>query len=696
MNTDPTRTNMLAGETSPYLIQHANNPVAWRPWSADTLAEARAAHKPILLSIGYSACHWCHVMAHESFEDAETAELMNRGFVNIKVDREERPDLDKVYQLAHQLLTRRPGGWPLTIFLTPHDLAPFFAGTYFPTSSRYDMPCFRDVLTGVLRMHERFGNEIREQNAAVISALAETEIQRQNTDATVSREHLRIAWDGLLLSFDSTHGGFGHAPKFPHTGNMELLLCKPVGGTDARALDPAPRHAALFTLKRMVLGGLFDQVGGGFYRYSTDEYWMIPHFEKMLYDNGPLLGLCSTAAQITGDPLFASAAHKTAAWMMREMQAQDGGYYSSLDADSEGQEGKFYVWTRRELEQILSESEFRICAEAFALKGPPKFEGRFWHLHADTDAAFLARRLKQDTEAVRSRIDGALAKLFVARESRVRPHCDDKILTSWNGLAIGGMATAARIFAQPQYYTSARKAADFVHDHLWQRGRLCATTRAGRAHVNGFLDDYAFLMDGLLCMLRARWCSRDLEFAIDLADAVLTHFEDKPKGGFYFTSDDHEKLLLRSKPYVDESTPAGNGVAALAFTRLGHLLGNSRYLDAAARIFDAAAGSVERAPHAHASLLRAWMEFTGGAWTIIVRGETPSLGEWQNRCDQAFAPMGSTYAIPHGAKGLPRALDRFPADRETTAYLCSGLHCLAPIRSVLELEAVLAEYPAQG
>ncbi|HEY7840856.1 MAG TPA: thioredoxin domain-containing protein, partial [Gammaproteobacteria bacterium] len=438
---DTKHVNALAAETSPYLLQHAHNPVQWYPWGTEALERARRENKPILLSIGYSACHWCHVMAHESFEDEATAALMNEHFVNIKVDREERPDIDKIYQTAQQLLTRRTGGWPLTMFLTPEDQVPFFGGTYFPPEPRYGMPGFRDLLARVAEYYRSERAAIGRQNEALVETLER--LQHVTTPGQPDPAPLHAAVDELESIFDAQFGGFGGAPKFPHPSNLEFLAdyaaCRREEG------DSGPERATRmtrFTLERMAEGGICDQLGGGFCRYSVDAYWMIPHFEKMLYDNGPLLALYADAWHVTREPLFRRVASETADWVMREMQSPDGGYYSSLDADSEGAEGRFYVWTQEEVRAALTDEEYRALAPRFGLDRPPNFE-HAWHLHVFRPVGEISTLLSVDAAKVETLIDSARRKLLRVREKRVRPGRDEKVLTSWNALMIRGMARAA-------------------------------------------------------------------------------------------------------------------------------------------------------------------------------------------------------------------------------------------------------------
>ena len=687
----PARTNALANETSPYLLQHADNPVDWQPWGPEALDRARLEDKPILLSIGYSACHWCHVMAHESFEDEATARLMNELYVNIKVDREERPDIDKIYQTAHQLLARRAGGWPLTVMLTPDDHAPFFAGTYFPEAPRHGMPSFRQVLSGVAQLYRERRDDIRRQNASLIEALASLDpgAGAEAGEEPPTRAALDVARAALMQSYDARHGGFGDAPKFPHPTSLERLM-RDYAARPASADGAAGLAAATFTFRKMCGGGLYDHVGGGFCRYSVDAEWMIPHFEKMLYDNGPLLSVAAELHQVSGDAAFARVARETAAWVMREMQSPEGGYYSTLDADSEGEEGKFYVWTPDEVRGLVAEDEYAALASRFGLDRPPNFEGSHWHLHAFREVSDVARDIGATETETAERIDHALATLFEVRSHRVRPGRDEKVLTSWNGLMIKGMATAGRILGAPELVASAERAVDFIRGAMWSGGRLHATYKDGRARFNGYLDDYASLADGLLALLATRWNARDLEFAIALADAMLEHFEDREHGGFFFTADDHERLIHRPKPMTDDSTPSGNGVAATVLGRLGHLLGDTRYLRAAERVLHAAREGLERFPHAHTALLVALEEFFDPPEIVVIRAEPGELEIWRARASAGYAPRRLVVAIPGDAAELPALLAERTPRGSPVAYVCEGHVCDAPITEFGAFHARLA------
>jgi uncharacterized protein len=662
--------NRLAAETSPYLQQHADNPVDWYPWGEEALARARLENKPILLSIGYSACHWCHVMAHESFENAATAQLMNRWFVNIKVDREERPDLDKIYQAAQQLLTQRSGGWPLTMFLTPGDQQPFFGGTYFPRDANHGLPAFAELLKRVSEYYHAEGAAIREQNGRLAAAFESLGPARAAADGGVALDDtpLQRARAALERSFDPRFGGFSAAPKFPHAQSIERCL---------RDASPAALSMATLTLTGMAEGGIYDQLAGGFARYSVDEAWTIPHFEKMLYDNAQLLGTYAAAAAVTGNELFARIAGETADWVLRDMRAPQGGFYSSLDADSEGHEGRFYVWTTAEVADRLSEAEYALFAHRFGLDQPANFEGR-WHLCIRVPIAGA------DEQRL---IESARAKLLAVRTLRVWPGRDEKVLTAWNALMIRGLAIAARTLHRPDLADAATHAVDFIHRTLWQDGRLLATYKDGRAHLNAYLDDYAFLADALLELLQARWRDRDLEFARSLAEAILERFADSQGGGFYFTASDHERLIHRSKSFSDESIPAGNAVAAGVLCRLGFLLGVPRYRAAAERALRAGFPAMREYPEGHMSLSAVLEDYLKPLEILILRG--PEAPRWQHALVSRYAPSRMVFAIPNDTPELPASIAAKRPQGQAVAYLCSGTSCSAPFTRLEELERAL-------
>lgn len=676
--------NSLARETSPYLLQHAHNPVDWRPWNGEALMLARREDKPILLSIGYSACHWCHVMAHESFEDAETAALMNTHFVNIKVDREERPDLDRIYQTAHHALNRRGGGWPLTVFLAPHTLTPFFAGTYFPKEPRYGMISFRDLLQRVRDYYQENHAEISAESARWQDFFAQLSKTEPVAESALSSAPLDNARRELATHFDTQHGGFSAAPKFPHPTYLERLLRHWALTRDHGTADQSALHMAITTLTSMAEGGLYDQLGGGFYRYSVDAQWLIPHFEKMLYDNGPLLALYVDAWRITKSPVFFRTARDTAAWIASTMQSPQGGYYSSLDADSEGEEGKYYVWDRENVRAMLSDKEAAIVMPYFGLTDDANFEGHAWHLHVARQLDEVTQDAGIDLVEAQNHLNKARTKLLAARAARIAPGRDEKILTSWNALTITGMVRAGRFFGAPEFVDSAIRALDFLRDTMWNDGRLMATYKDGRARFNAYLDDYSFLLYATLEILQTRFREQDLNFAQQLADAILSHFDDTAQGGFFFTSHDHEALLHRPKVFADEAIPAGNAVAASALIRMGHLLAETRYLDAAQRVLRASWEAATQLPSAHSALLHALEEWLYPPQLVFLRGSFNDVGHWQRTLDEDFAPRRLIFPLGQNGRTLPGAQDAAAA-ASVRAYRCDNFACSPPIHDLSEL-----------
>jgi len=686
----PRYTNRLSSETSPYLLQHAHNPVDWYPWCEEAFDRARMEGKPVLVSIGYSSCHWCHVMEAESFEDEETARLLNDRFVNVKVDREERPDIDRIYQIAQHLLTRRSGGWPLTMFLSPETRRPFFGGTYFPKAARYGLPAFKDVLARVADYYASHRAEIERQGAALMEVFNEIDAVSSPSEARLDDRPLAAARAALADSFDGRFGGFGGAPKFPHPLTLELLLRLARAGADPQAL-----HMAALTLRRMGEGGINDQLAGGFCRYSVDPYWMIPHFEKMLYDNGSLLAVYADAALATGDPFYRHIADATAEWIVREMQSPDGGYFSSFDADSEGHEGKYYVWDRSEVERALMPEEYAAFAPRFGLDREPNFEGR-WHLHTFVSIEEIAARLGKTSKEIEALIESARTKLRAVRSHRVPPARDDKILTSWNALAIRGMARAARALGRADLAASAWRAVQFIRGTHWRDGRLLATSRDGRAQLPAYLDDYVFLADAVLELNTVRFSAQDLGFARDLIEVVLDHFLDRRSGGLYFTSDEHEALIHRSMSLGDDATPSGNGIGALVLQRMGCLLGERRYLEAAERILHAAWGAIERHPTSHVSLLLALEEYLNPPQIVILRGEPAEIEQWRAELAKIYAPRRLTLAIASHVTDLPAALAEKAPRARAVAYVCRGTVCSPPIESLGELAATLGTTATAG
>jgi uncharacterized protein len=615
--------NHLADQPSLYLRQHADNPVDWYPWGEEAFAKARAENKPILLSIGYSACHWCHVMARESFVDIATAELMNALFINIKVDREERPDLDKIYQLSHQLLTGRGGGWPLTVFLTPDDHLPFFAGTYFPSVARYGMPSFKQVLQELAGIYRNNPSAVRQQNAQFAEMLKQLTKARIAANEVLDDKPISAARAELQDQFDSVNGGFGGAPKFPNPTNLEFLLKdnlllsslavmpakagiqksflkeldSRVRGNDDLLSNYKNNNLKIVetTLTKMAFGGIYDHIGGGFFRYSVDAQWEIPHFEKMLYDNAQLLSCYAQAYLIEDKNLYKKIIIETVNWLQREMQSIEGGFYSTLDADSEHVEGKFYYWDKAEIQNLLTVEEYQAVSNYFNLNQAANFE-EHWHLHV----------VQNNNDPL---VQSAREKLLQVRNKRIRPGRDEKILTAWNALLIKGLVLAGFALDKTEWITAAQKIVDFIRANLWINKRLFACYQHNKAYLPAYLDDHAFLLEALLTLLQVRFRAQDLQWAIELAEILLTYFYDDKNGGFFFTATDHEQLIQRPKPLQDEAIPAGNSIAAYALLRLGRLLDEPRYLQAAEKTLRAAWLMITAYPSAHCSLLNALQEY---------------------------------------------------------------------------------------
>jgi uncharacterized protein len=622
-------------------------------------------------------------MAHESFEDAETAALMNKLFVNIKVDREERPDLDQIYQAAHQLFNERSGGWPLTMFLTPEQV-PFFGGTYFPKTARYGLPGFGQLLEKVERFFREKRTDLQEQGSQIRAALGRMGPQDSAHQSEFSGMLLDVALDTLKANFDGLNGGFGGAPKFPHPTDLEFSLRRFAATGDAEARDMTTH-----SLARMAQGGIYDQLGGGFCRYSVDASWTIPHFEKMLYDNGPLLRLYADAWTVTGEPRFAKVAEETAEWAMRDMQSPEGGYYSSLDADSEGEEGKFYIWSPAEVQALVTDEEYSVVSKHWGLDRPANFEDKHWHLRIGESLEAVAARLKIELPEAEARLAAARAKLFAAREKRIHPGRDEKILTSWNALMIRGMARAAAVFGREDWLASARRALDFIRAQLWREERLLATYKDGRAHLNAYLDDYAYLLAALIELLQVDYRAEDLEFAEALADVLLEKYEDRRAGGFFFTSHDHEALLHRPKPMHDSAMPAGNGVVAGALFALGDLTGDRRFSDAAERTLRTFYNSMRESPSGCASLLMALDTQLEPPSFIVLRGDAIQARAWQRELAREYRPQSLCLAPIGDERALPPVLAKPAPAGGVNAYICRGVSCLAPVSSLESLRALL-------
>jgi uncharacterized protein len=678
--------NQLINESSPYLLQHAENPVDWNPWGEEALTKARTENKPIFLSIGYAACHWCHVMAHESFEDEETAAFMNEHFVNIKVDREERPDLDAIYMQATVAMTGS-GGWPMSVFLTP-DLKPFYTGTYFPPVQRYNMPAFRDVLAGIARAWREEPDEITRVSGQVAGHLQQTLTSDQGSEITFTQDQLSAVAKALVESYDWGYGGWGAAPKFPQPMTIEFLFRRHVAGNEDAL------KAAAHVLKAMARGGMYDVVGGGFSRYSVDNFWRVPHFEKMLYDNAQLARAYLHAWQITGDPHFKQIVTETLDFVARELTHPAGGFYSSLDADSEGEEGKFYVWTLDEIRQVLGEqSEFFESAYGVGERG--NWEGKTV-LQRALDDPSLAARFKMDPNAVPARLAESHSRLLAARAARVRPGTDDKILTAWNGLMLAAAAEASRAMDDPElqhkYLVMATRNADFLMDALRPDGKLKRSWRQGKVTNEVFLEDYAALILGLLELYQTDFQNKWFTFARELAGEMIERFED-PNGGFFDTSREAEELLLRPKDLQDNATPSGNALACEALLRLAAFTDNGNYRDIAEKSLRLIANHALRYPTSFARWLSAADFALGNVKQVAVVYDTSQedARELLQFIQNAYRPNMVVAAASHPpAENAPSLLmDRPLKNNEPTVYVCEGFVCKMPVNAISDLEGLL-------
>jgi uncharacterized protein YyaL (SSP411 family) len=677
-------TNRLIRETSPYLLQHAHNPVDWYPWGPEALDYARRENKPILLSIGYSACHWCHVMERESFEDERIAALMNEHFVCIKVDREERPDLDHIYMSAVQMLTGH-GGWPLTVFLTPAG-EPFWGGTYFPPVDRHGMAGFPRVLLGVSEAYRQKPDEVRNSITQILAGLQQGEQQTPSDSGDLSADLPLEAARALTRHYDAQNGGIGDAPKFPNTMVFSLFL-RAWHMTGERAfLD-----MVLTTLRKMAAGGINDQIGGGFHRYSVDARWLVPHFEKMLYDNALLVRLYLEGYQATGDAAFAQVARDTLDYVRREMTHPEGGFYAAQDADSEGVEGKFFVWTPAEVAAVVGERDAEIVCRFYDVTP----EGNFEHkniLNRTLDLAQTARLFGRSVEEVSVIVADARHRLLAARATRIAPARDEKILTSWNALMIGAFAEAAKVLGEPVYREAAEQAVRFVRDKLYRDGQLLRTWTAGEAKLDAYLDDYAFLVNALLDLYEATADHSLMTEASELATVLLERFEDPDHGGFFFTGIGHETLVHRPKPVFDGSIPSGNSAAVQGLLRLFHYVGNERFLNGAERALRGFAAGMRKNPFGFANMIAVTDFYLRKPREVVIVG-TPgdaATSELTARVHAAYVPNKTLIvADPASAARLPVAEGKTQIDGRATAYVCHGYTCSTPVTSSDELEPLL-------
>jgi len=680
-------TNRLIHETSPYLRQHAHNPVDWQPWDAATLERARKEDKPILLSIGYSACHWCHVMERESFENEDIARIMNQCFVNVKVDREERPDLDSIY-MSYVQMTTGSGGWPMTVFLTP-DQVPFFGGTYFPPDDRYGRPGFPKICLAVSEAYQKRRTEIEQSAADVVKSLKGVNQLPDGQDLP-DTETLSLAFRNLAQRFDLTHGGFGGAPKFP--GSMNLAFC--LRHHHRTGFQPALDFVEV-SLEKMALGGIYDQLGGGFHRYSVDDHWLVPHFEKMLYDNALLSRVYLDAFQQTGNPLYRRITEEILDYVTREMTHPEGGFYSTQDADSEGEEGKFFVWTPNEIETILGKADGEVFCRYFDVSRRGNFEGKNI-LNVPVAMPEFAAKERLPVEELHAVIERGRRQLFVEREKRIKPHRDEKTLTSWNGLMLVSFANAAAVLNRADYLDRARKNADFVLSQLSREGRLLRTFKDGQAKLNGYLEDYACFVEGLLSLFEASGELRWLEEAVKLNETMLDQFWDAASASFYLTGRDHEKLIARIKDFYDNATPAGSSVAIFNLLKLAILTGDEEYRRKAEANLRSMKTALERYPGGFGYLLEAADFYVGPVQEIAIAGvrtdsATSQLAEALYR--RYLPNKVVVIADPNDAAltaTLPLLLGKGLVAGEPAAYVCQNYSCKAPVTSSRDLEELLA------
>ena len=667
--------NRLIHETSPYLKQHAHNPVDWFPWGKEALLQAKTLDRPIFLSIGYSACHWCHVMEHESFEDPEVGKFLSEHFISIKVDREERPDLDQIYMTAVQLLTQH-GGWPMSVFLTP-DLAPFFGGTYFPPTDRHGLPAFKRLIKALADAWKTRRAEIA-SSATQIAAGIQEAMRLETADGALNADLLRGAGKLLERSFDPRFGGFGNAPKFPHPMELRLLLRIAKRFDDETALGMVRT-----SLDQMAMGGLYDQLGGGFHRYSTDARWLVPHFEKMLYDNALLSVAYLEGYQVTRSEFYRSIVEETLGYITREMTSRDGAFFSTQDADSEDVEGKFFVWTVQEIESLLGPDDAKLFSSIHDVTPGGNWEGHnILHLSRGLDVE--AKMSGMPADALQARLQRCKAKLYEARSKRIWPGRDEKILTSWNALMIHSFAKAAQVLEKPEYALAASRAADFLLTTMRRAdGRLYRTTFAGAMpKLNAYLEDYAYLIDALVTLYETTFEPKWIASALSLTKVMIDQFWDDAEGGFFYTGKDHETLIARNKDPHDNATPSGNSMAVTGLLRLAKLTGDADLLDKATRTLQLFRGLMGRSPSAAGQMLIALDFYLGPVQEIAVVGEAanPEVIEVLRHLRQPFRPhqVIAWKAASESEAMLPLLHDR-PALAAVTTYVCENFTCQTPL-----------------
>jgi len=662
----------LSQESSYFLRQQARQPVEWYPWGEVAFQTAGEQGKPVLLSIGHGTSHWCHRMADESFSDPLVASVLNHRFIAIKVDRDQRPDIDRAYQAALQALTQEGGGWPLTVFLTPHDRMPFFGGTYFPATASATMPGFADVLTRIADYYEQSAASIQSQTEQLRGLLsASTRAGRAPLGS--SQETVQQARIELEQKFDGQFGGFGGAPKFPQAGLCERLLRTWESSQHQPIPDLQALYMASLTMTRMAESGINDLIRGGFFRYSTDLYWRIPCYEKTLTDNALLLALYAQAAIATGDPLFASTATTTGDWLLGDLRNDDGSFSAGHVGVPTTDPGASYVWDRDRIAACLDPDDDAAFAIRFGLSKTPNTGDGRWHLHAERSLEETAQALGITRGDAESRLARGVAALRNAREPRIGVLRDDTVLTAANALAVRGLAVAARAIGRADYAEAAAAALDCLRRNVWSDGRLRTSYSRYGIGVDGYLDDYAYLLDATLELLATHWRADDLDFAIALADAIQSRFVDSRDGSLWFTAEDAEHLIVRPKSFADDSVPSGNGVAARALNRLGLLIGKGHYCDVAQAVLEAATPHLQRRPAAHATLLDALEEFSRPLEQVVLRGPEDAVRQWHRELSRLYAPQRMVYAIATGTDALPPRLRALPETPDAVAYVSRGL-----------------------
>ena len=679
-------TNRLIHETSPYLLQHAHNPVDWYAWGDEAFAKAKAEDKPILLSIGYSACHWCHVMERECFENESIARLMNELYVNIKVDREERPDLDEIYMSAVQMLTGR-GGWPMTMFLTP-ERKPFYGGTYFPPEDRGGMPGFPRILMSVNQAYRERPADVEKSVTQILDGLRRMATSVA-TEKDFSNTIIGECVAKIAQAYDADNGGLGQAPKFPNAGVYELFLRHYHHSKSTRYLEMVTH-----TLAKMAGGGIYDHLGGGFHRYSVDAKWLVPHFEKMLYDNGQLLRIYALAYKLTQEPLFKSVVEDTASYLLREMLQPEGGFYSTQDADSEGVEGKFFVWSEAEVMRLLGEEDGAIFCRIYDVSESGNFEEQSI-LHPILTIDQASKYFRKDVHDIERLIAEAKAKLFSEREKRIKPFRDEKILTAWNGLMLSGLAEAIKISRKPAYIDAVQGTIEFIFTKLFRDGLLLHTYKDGQAKLLGYLDDYAFVAVGLLDCYEALFDPAMLSRVIELSEIMLREFSDEQDGAFYYIGNSHEKLISRAKPIFDASVPSGNAMATQLLLRLYHMTGDERYRRQAEKILRAYYEAMASQPFGFAHLLCALDCYLEKAKEVVVVGELEDerVVDLLGKIHSVYQP-NLTIQLARSSEPLenisPLLRGKGQVGGQPTVYVCHNFTCSAPVTSWPELLPLIA------